>query len=50
MTTPEPILKYYECYLLHKKTPIFDGTYKTYKGEKVPNIVWICKECNERKI
>ncbi len=43
---PEPILNHFKCLLLHKKHPIFTGKFIINdQDEKVPEIVWVCKEC-----
>jgi hypothetical protein len=43
------IIKHFQCKLLHPKTPAWDGDYIWNENEKkhIPNIKWICKECNE---
>ncbi len=46
---PKELVKYFRCNLLHTKSPKWDGDYIEVDGKKVPNVKWICKECNGKE-
>jgi ribosomal protein L37AE/L43A len=49
MKVPKNVSLYYQCLLLHKKTPYWDGTYiKNDEDRFVEKIIWICNECTPK--
>lgn len=43
---PEKLRKHYECILLHKKKPIWNGEYLEFEGKSYKKIEWECAVCN----
>lgn len=43
------MIAYFQCKMLHPKTPIWNGDYIFSESENkhVKNIKWFCKQCNK---
>lgn len=48
---PPGVVKWGMCLLIHKKTPVWDGDYRwdDLTQKNIPNIKYICKECEKTK-